>query len=302
MDKKVKAEAKFWASDNLTYSTAVDVDVEGSGSFTFGEDTAVTFSSWPSGTTSHVSESGLTNSVGSTMLTLTWKYKVDSPFGTGSWVAMANTSGAHKIFRVYGGPECTSSEYTTDHLEKATEYADGGGPGDSSVCTTLQSYLHNHQNFVADTGPNGENGAWNIIEPGGPSNQGDCSAHANLMKLCLEVLGIDASYAFVADAFNQPSEYMPMCYKYYCVTHDREEAKWFREQSGGAVWPFEGVCKVGNTCYDVAWSTTTGTYEYCKTVGNGIVYEWVYMYPDDPEDPTEWHSCDDQGGTHTIIP
>ena len=206
-DKFVKVQAKFWAIENLAYSTQIYVDLEGTGNFTFTEDTTVTFGSWPSETTTHTSDSKLTNSIGSTNLTFTWKYKV--PSGTNTWIPMASQSGSHKIYRVYGAPECSASEYTGQHLEKATTYAEGEGPSASNVCTTLQNYLHTNKNFTAATGPDGENGVWNIIEPDGSNNQGDCIAHANLMQVCLKVLGIDASYAYVADATNQASENGP---------------------------------------------------------------------------------------------
>jgi len=136
--------------------------------------------------------------------------------------------------------------------------------------------------------------------PGGSSNQGDCIAHANLLKVCLEVLGIDASYAYVADATNQPSENDPTLQQYWCQTHGRVEVRFLREGAppSGATWNFEGVCNVDGTCYDVAWSTTSGTYTYCKTPGNGIVYEWVYMY----SYSDAWYECDSQGGTHTPYP
>ena len=55
------------------------------------------------------------------------------------------------------------------------------------------------------------------------------------------------------------------------------------------------VSGVGNTYYDVAWSTTSGTYTYCKTEGNGIVYQWWYMY----DSGDGWTVCPDQDGTHT---
>lgn len=224
-----------------------------------------------------------------------WKYKCT--YGSNDWINITNQTGC-RLYVVYGAPTCSTSEYTKDHLEKATTYAYGGGSSSSSVCNTIQNYIHSHLNFLADTGPDGQNGVWNIITPGGSGNKGDCIAHANLMKVCLEVLGIDGSYAYVSDATNQPSEDAPSLQTYWCQTHGRIEVRFLREGAGGQTWNFEGVCGVGSTYYDLAWSTTSGTYEYCKTPGNGIVYEWVYMFNYNGA----YYECGSQGGTHTPYP
>ncbi|MGD8501905.1 MAG: hypothetical protein PVJ86_14735, partial [Phycisphaerales bacterium] len=121
-DSHIKTQACFWASDSLTYWTQVDVDVEGSGSFTFTEDTGVSFGTWPSETTSHSSDGKIANSIGSTDFTFTWKYR---PSGTSTWITMANTTGPHSIYRVFDAPECGSSNYTKDNIDDAISKASG---------------------------------------------------------------------------------------------------------------------------------------------------------------------------------
>jgi hypothetical protein len=226
--------------------------------------------------------------------TVTWQWKAKDLNGQSSPEHNIGLSGPHTIYTVYDSPKCAASEYTKDHLFQATEFGDGGINA-SQICSNVQFYLHVNQNFKKNTGPNGESGVWNIIFPGGPGNQGDCIAHANLMKVSLKVLGIDASYAFIADAANQPSEDDPVYKEYHCVKHNREERRWFRHNSGEYPWNFEGVCGTGGIYYDVTMSTTSGTYDYCKTAGNGIVYQWVYMYE---SSPGNWLICEDQNDTH----
>jgi hypothetical protein len=226
--------------------------------------------------------------------TITWQWKAKDLNGQSSSEYNIGTSGSHKIYAVYDSPKCASSEYTKDHLFQATEFGDGGIEV-SQICSNVQFYLHANQNFKKNTGPNGESGVWNIIFPGGLGNQGDCIAHANLMKVSLKVLGVDASYAYVADATNQPSEDSPVYKRYWCSKNNREERRWFKYNTGDAPWNFEGVCGIDGIYYDVALSTTSGTYDYCKTTGNGIVYQWVYMFE---SSPNNWLSCGDQNDVH----
>ncbi len=291
------AKAKFWYSSSLSESEdGVKVRAETSGDgFNIGDwgdsSTATWGTSWPTPEMTCVSEMTIDSDIQYQNYSANWKYKCTN--GSNEWLWTTNQTGC-QLYVVYGAPVCSSGDYTKSHLEKATDYAAGGGSSKSNVCTTLQSYLHINRNFAASTGPDGKNGVWNIIDPGGSGNGGDCTAHANLMKVCLEVLGIDASYAYVADATNQPSESNVVYQEYYCQTCDRTEHKHFREESGGTIWNYEGVCGVDGTYYDVAWSTTSGTYSYCKTVGNGIVYEWIYAYLLDGIA----YACPNQGGTH----
>jgi hypothetical protein len=291
------AKAKFWHSLNLSQAeSGVKVRAETSGDgFNIGDwgdsSTATWGTSWPTSEITCVSEMTIDSDIQYQDYSAQWRYKCTN--GTNGWIDTTDQTGC-RLYVVYGSPVCSSGDYTKSHLEKATKYGEGGGSSKSNVCTTLQSYLHSNLNFEAGTGPTGKNGVWNIIEPGGSGNAGDCVAHANLMKVCLEVLGIDAAYAYVADATNQPSESDVVWQEYWCVTYGRYEHNHFREQSGGTIWNYEGVCGVDSTYYDVAWSTTSGTYSYCKTAGNGIVYEWIYSYLSGGTA----YSCPNQGGTH----
>jgi hypothetical protein len=249
---------------------------------------------WSSPSMSCESEGTIDSSVQNKDYSAYWYYKCTN--GSNTWISITDQTGC-RLYVTYNSPKCSSLDYSKSHLYKATTYASGGYDQDSIV-NTLQSYIHTNKNFYEGTGKDGQTGVWNIIDPGGSGNGGDCIAHANLMNLCLEVIGIEASYAYVADATNQPSESDPTLRWYYCQSHSRYEHKYFRMENNGQTWNFEGVCEVDGTYYDVSATTKSGTYNVLKTSPpNGIVFEWVYMY----EDNNDWYECDTQGGTHTPL-
>jgi len=196
MGKKIKVETKFWASDDLTYSTSVNVDAN-SGDFTFGEDTSVTFQTWPSSKTTHVSDNSLPDTIGSNSVTLTWKYKV--PSGTDEWITIANTTGVHKIYRVYGEPLCASSLYTATNLETCVvDWASGCTKVDTSDDANniprkvqLGAKIWFGMYGGTPTGIKPDPFTWI------PSNKGDCITYADLMTKGLLLLGVSASSEYI---------------------------------------------------------------------------------------------------------
>ena len=211
-------------------------------------------------------DAALVNQVDTLTKSISWTIKLTDPDpdieeGVGS-------SGPHKIYVTYGTP--SGSVVTEKRIIEVCTAADGQTT-DSGVASAVQGVLHSNEPpyFQGGTGPAPCSPIWLMMNDS-PQYPGDCIAHANLMKHAVKLLGISASYAHVADATNQPSENAPSYQIYWCETNSRNERRYFQEKAGGLIWNFEGVCGVGSIYYDVAWSTTSGTYTYCKTEGNGI--------------------------------
>ncbi|MCK4914275.1 MAG: hypothetical protein KAS69_06760 [Planctomycetes bacterium] len=234
----------------------------------------------------------LVNQVDTLTKSIGWTIKIKLS-EQGSYNKGVGSSGPHKIYLTYGTP--SGSVVTERRVSWACGEADNTD-SPSSVASAIQGVLYSNEPpyFEGGIGPNPCSPIWLMMNTS-PQYPGDCIAFANLMKHAMKLLGISASYAFVADATNQPSENTPIYQIYWCETNSRNERRYFQEEAEGGIWNFEGVCGVGNTYYDVAWSTTSGTYTYCKTEGNGIVYQWWYMY----DSGDGWTVCPDQDGTHT---
>lgn len=202
----------------------------------------------------------------------------------------SDTSGPHKIYVTFGAP--WGSVQTEKRVAWVCNYADGAT--NNNAASLIQSKLHNDDPpyFQGGTGALPCSPIWLMMNETPNSIPGDCIAHANLMRYAMQLMCTSASYAYVADASNQPSTSSPILKIYKNDNYPGVNfVKWFQEESGGAVWNFEGVCCVNNLYYDVAWSTTSGTYEYCITQGNGIVYRWWFMYE---ENPGDWEASPDQ--------
>jgi hypothetical protein len=280
-DVKVRVEPSGWTFDLIGDGPDNYVDFNKTNITSTGYDQIVTVSA----------NANLPNQVDTLTKSISWTIKLLDP--DPDIEVNVGSSGPHKIYVTFGTP--TGSVVTEKRMNWACLKADGATT-ENAAASLIQEDLHESDPpyFQGDTGPNPYSPIWLMMNTS-PQYPGDCIAHANLMKHAIKLLGISASYAFVADATNQPSENTPNNIIYWCETHGRWEEKWFREEAEGVVWSFEGVCGVSSTYYDVACSTTSGTYAYCKTVGNGIVYEWVYVY----ESGGQWYDCEDQGGTHT---
>ncbi|MCD6392464.1 MAG: hypothetical protein J7M40_03055, partial [Planctomycetes bacterium] len=195
MDEPISTEVKFWHSNALSYVTSVEVDVEGTDSFTFNVDDA-NFLSWPSPEVENTSDGNIANSIGITNLTLSWKYKVVG--GSGVWISMGD-SGPHKIFRVYGTPQFDPPEdqslYTETNLDTCVGWADGcevvnTSDDPNNIPRKVQSGVKAwHTQYGYRVGVGFKSDPFTYI----PVNQGDCLTYADLMTEGLRVLGIGAS-------------------------------------------------------------------------------------------------------------
>ena len=184
--KRMKVNAKFWASASLTYPTQVKVD--GSG---FSEDTSVIFQSWPSETTEHVADSNLVDYIATQSVSITWTYKVIPQ--PNQEVTMPTTSGPHKIHTGYDAPKCASNLYTEANLDTCvTGWASDCNKVDTSdddenaprkVQLGVKSW-YSQYGYVS-TGVKPDPFTWI------PAHKGDCITYADLMTKALLLLGID---------------------------------------------------------------------------------------------------------------
>ena len=281
--RRVEVEAKFWASDNLTYPTEVQVDVFGAGWGTFTQDNSVTFGSWPSETTEHVSNAFLPNSIGSTAPSFTWQYKVPWPSGTNQWITMTNTSGPHKIYQVYGAPTCGYSNYTKDNLDGAVGKALGEGTESGIASKANDSvaddvFLDPGYNCICGSGFQVNFDAAMGTYP--PPPRGMCCCRAEGLDCVLNVLGIGP---YTHDYVNERSEPNPNALRVpdqYCSICN----KWCARCYWDGFWNnWEGVVKcggVGSTCYAPANGSITideGTYsEIDNRIAIDCGYYWTY--------------------------
>jgi len=260
-NKFIKVQSKFWASENLTYSTDVYVDVEDqTTSWPFISDT-VTFKNWPSEASEHRSTNKLDDNIGIHSYTLKWKYKV--PSGTNEQIEMPNTTGVHKIYAVYGAPKCSSSDYTKHHLDLVCNWANGGVlVTENDVPKKVQENCFRNFDWVHLSNP------WDLETTGG-----DCETHAELMAKALKVLGIEA-------VDDKVGEYR------YCWSHLGYEWHCIVTTSGSGT-NFEGVCEVelideSWTCYyDKAMGAIGGTPAYQKGNHENMWTEWNSYPPPD---------------------
>ena len=276
-DKHVKVEAKFWASQNLTYSTEVYVDVFGADWGTFTEDMSVTFSTWSSETTDHTTDGSLPDSIGSTTPTFTWQYKV--PSGTNEWITMTPDTGGHKIYQVFGAPTCGSSNYTKDNIDDAVSKATGENTesgiaskandnvGDTVYegCICGDGFQKNFDAAMGDYPPSGDKGM--------------CCCRAEGLDCVLNVLGIGP---YSHDYVNEHDEPNPSKLVYYhdCPTCGKRV---WRKYWDGFWNSWEGVVKAGgngSTCYapaNGAISIDEGTYSQIDSaIATDCGYYWVY--------------------------
>jgi hypothetical protein len=258
----VKVEAKFWASDDLTYSTDVYVDVFAPACDEYWADSVVTFGSWPSETTTHRSENRLPTSIGSwNFTTYVWSYKV--PSGTDQWIGMGN-SGPHKIYRVYDAPKCSSGDYTKDHLEHACDWGDGGVEvTENDIPKKIQYNCWWRFDFIHLADP------WDL-----ETTDGDCVNHAELVAEALKVLGINADGSTASSCRVRDMR--------YCVTHGVWEHHYFQPVGCGFSTNFEAVCEVNlideatpwNCYYDKALDRVGGDPAYQKGSHANMWTEW----------------------------
>jgi hypothetical protein len=258
----------------------VDVDVGGVGWLAFTEDTNVTFHTWVSELTHHISPSGLTDNIGSDNPSFAWKYKVDSPVGTGNWVSMGSNSGPHKIYRVYGDPCCPSQYYTKDNIKKAVEKAVGktteseiASKANDTVDDTLDANCICYGGFQKNF-----NAAMGIYEPN--EDKGMCCCRANGLGCVLQVLGIGP---YTQDFVNEKPEPNPdgeTPDDQYCSTCNKT---CFRAYWDGFWNNWEGVVKAGGTgsmCYAPAegsLSIDEGTYDdFDNAIANDCGYYWAW--------------------------
>ena len=135
----IKIEPKFWAADELTFVTPdVEIKPVGLGGFIF-EAADVTFGTlWPAPAEAvgHESVSRLENSIGTTSLDIRYDYRV--PWGTNQWIMMAELSGTHKVYRVWGQPIPSLADilYIEANLDICTGWADGCTKIDTSDDST----------------------------------------------------------------------------------------------------------------------------------------------------------------------
>jgi hypothetical protein len=258
----------------------VDVDVGGVGWLAFTEDTNVTFDTWVSELTHHISPSGLTDNIGSDNPSFSWEYKVDSPVGTGNWVTMGANSGPHKIYRVYGDPCCPSQYYTKSNISEAVGRAEGktteseiASKANDTVSGTL------YDGCICDDGFQKNFDAAMYRFPSDP-NKGMCCCRAEGLNCVLQVLGIGP---YTHDYVNERAEPNPNGLRVpdeYCATCDKTCARVYWD----GFWNnWEGVVKAGDTgsmCYapgQGSLSIDEGTYaDFDNAIANDFGYSWAW--------------------------
>lgn len=288
------AEAKFWASDNLTYPTEVTVDVFGAGWGTFTED-YVTFESWPSETTEHTGNDCLPNSIGSTTPTFTWQYKVPWPSGTNQWITMTNTSGPHKVYRVYGEPLCASTLYTKANLETCVTWASGCTKVDTSndadnIPRKVQLGAKNwHANYgYTSTGIKYDPFTWI------PANKGDCITYADLMTKGLLLLGITASSEYIECKSATGTHYFYTSgITPYWVTDggDADGDGTINNSESGYPGTLEGIYVVGSDpTHDAAWRAANAPWNF-HGASSCAGHWWEITLYSNPDHDTEANMC-----------
>ena len=121
--KFIKVGGKFWASENLTYSTKIYVDLQDqSTGWTFLSN-EITVKNWPSARSDHRSTERLADQIAAQEYTFKWRYKVPPP-GANTWIDMANTSGPHKVYTVFEAPKAPEAPPKKYILDYACTWAD----------------------------------------------------------------------------------------------------------------------------------------------------------------------------------
>lgn len=273
-NKHIRIRAKFWAPDTLTYSTQVHVDVSDVEWGLFTEDTSETFWGWPSESTFHNSNGLLSDIIGSTTLNLTWGYKV--PSGTNQWITMASNSGPHKVYAVFGAPECGFSNYTKSNVDEAVGKASGEST-ESSIASKANDTVGDdvYSGCICGDGfQKNFDAAMDRYPLSG--NKGMCCCRAEGLDCVLNVLGIGP---YTHDYVNEHPEPNPQNVYYHdCpICGVRVWRKYW-----DSFWNnWEGVVKAGgsgSTCYapaNGAISIDEGTYsEINSKIAIDCGYYW----------------------------
>jgi hypothetical protein len=281
MAKKVKIEARFNASEDLTYPTDVNMDGRAddmnSNTYLFTADTK-TFQTWPSPETSHVLDNDLPNTIGQTDMDFTWWYEVPS---SGSGTHSMGTTGPHDIYRVFGDPACSNVYYTKSNIEDAMSMAPGKsgeaniaseandnvGDGIYSGCICFGGFQKNFDAAMGDYPSTG--------------SKGMCCCRAKGLDCVLQVLGIGP---YTQDFVNEKSEPNPGRSVYYqdCSTCG---VRVWRKYWDGFWNNWEGVVKAGgtgSTCYAPAEGSISideGTY---SQFDNKIAVDCGYYWQNGP--------------------
>ncbi len=136
---------KFWAPLNLTYSTPIYVDLEDQPTGCTFLSNEITVKNWPSARSDHRSTERLPNQIGSQQYTFIWKYRV--PSGTNQWIDMANTSGPHKVYRVFEAPKAPEASPKKYILDYACTWADSATTKAGACAAILSGGFSSHYNW-----------------------------------------------------------------------------------------------------------------------------------------------------------
>ena len=254
-NKYIKVGGKFWAPQNLTYSTEVYVDLQDQSTGWPFLSNAITVKNWPSARSDHRSTNRLADEIKTHQYTFKWRYKVAS--GTNQWIDMANSSGPHKVYAVYGPPQCSSSNYTEHHLDLVCDWAVGG-----VLVTENDIPKKIQENCFHNPGGPYLGDPWNL-----ESTQGDCETHAELVGEAVKVLGIEAGTSKVGQSR-------------FCIWHRATEWRYLQTVSHSDT-NFETVCEV-----DLIDETTPWTCYYDKWMG---LVNGAYQKGHHDNMWTEWH-------------
>jgi hypothetical protein len=274
--KFIKVGGKFWASENLTYSTKIYVDLQDqSTGWTFLSN-EITVKNWPSARSDHRSTERLADQIAAQEYTFKWRYKVPPP-GANTWIDMANTSGPHKVYAVYGPPVCGSSNYTKTNLAEAVSKALGENTqsgiaskaNDNVADSVFSGCICNdgfQKNFDAAMGRYPSSG-----------DKGMCCCRAEGLDCVLNVLGIGP---YTHDYVNEKPEPNPT--KSIYVSHCSICGRDVKRNYWDSFWNnWEGVVKAGgsgSTCYAPASGRIAideGTYtQIDNRIGIDCGYYW----------------------------
>lgn len=174
---------------------------------------------------------------------LNWSFAVDG----GKWKT-ANRTGIHKIYTIFGTPQCGQSNFTEGHIEDAVKWAWG-----KTTETAIAKRVCWKVNGAVSSGCVCSNPDFNYHWSGarGDHSDGMCCCRAMGMIKVLQVLGVGTH---VQDFVNERPEpnllrKRPSHPSRFCLSHGRP---FMRAAWGGYIYNnWQGVCKKadGQICY-----------------------------------------------------
>jgi len=256
----IKIQVRFWAPKDLATGATLTVwpsPTNGTGWPSFPNTSSQqTWQSWPSGAITYTSTTNLPITIGTSTGTMRWRYKPTTlPVNY-----IQTTSSAHTVYRIYGSPKCSSSDFTKANLVDSVNYASGCG-SESTIASTVNNSVSGtvYDNCICS---DSFQKVFDLTFAGRASwysgqNRGISCCRALGFSYVLQVLGIGPYSQAYVNEMAEPNS-AKTCPSNTCPTCGAVERKF----SYGGIWnPWMGAVRSGGsgtTCYAPTGSDTAG--------------------------------------------